>query len=377
MTTSTSAPATGQKGVQQRRGAKKAADADASEPLTLPQIRASIPAECFVKSPAMSLYYMARDLGMFAAMLGGVWYAMQTPQWAAAAPAAQYSVLLAYWMANGLVMWTCFVVGHDCGHGSFSDSWWLNAICGHFLHAPLLVPFFNWAESHRRHHQYHNHYERDYSFPWFTPDDLKAANRSVSHGIRVTFPFTGFAMYLAGLPDGGHWLPFGGRLWQSASVRRYTRGTISALSVAAWAWFVGALAGWDAATAFKLYGGCWLFFSFWLVTVTYLQHHDEDTIVYDQDWTFLRGAFQTIDRECTLLLQASTQCAACLAAQPSNLTLPQCPPLYPQTATASMSSTTTSPTATWCTTCSSPPSRTTTSPRPRRPCVTSWRSAAC
>jgi len=157
--------------------------------------------------------------------------------------------------------------------------------------------FYAWAESHRRHHQYHNHYVRDYSFPWFTADDLKQAHRQISHKIRITFPFTGFMMYLAGLPDGGHWVPFGGRLWESASFRRYARGIISALSCAVWGYIVLNLSGWQLSQAFILYGGCWLFFSFWLVTVTYLQHHDEKTIVYDEHWTFLRGAFQTIDRE--------------------------------------------------------------------------------
>ena len=166
--------------------------------------------------------------------------------------------------------------------------------------APLMVPFYAWAESHRRHHQYHNHYVRDYSFPWFTADDLKQAHRQISHKIRITFPFTGFMMYLAGLPDGGHWVPFGGRLWESASFRRYARGIISALSCAVWGYIVLNLSGWQLSQAFILYGGCWLFFSFWLVTVTYLQHHDEKTIVYDEHWTFLRGAFQTIDRECAL-----------------------------------------------------------------------------
>jgi len=48
------------------------------------------------------------------------------------------------------------------------------------------------------------------------------------------------------------------------------------------------------------YGYPWFVFSFWLNTVTYLQHHDNDvdsTIVYnDKSWTFVKGALQTVDR---------------------------------------------------------------------------------
>lgn len=288
--TSTSADATATK------GAHKGVDRPTSA-LTLAQIRAAIPADCFNKSPVRSLGYMARDLGLFLGMSAGMTMAMRSPQWHTASPAVTGATLALYWLANGFIMWCMFVVGHDCGHGSFSNSALLNAVCGHVCHAPLMVPFYAWADSHRRHHQYHNHYSKDYSFPWFTVDDLKVAHRQISHKIRVTFPFTGFFMYLAGLPDGGHWLPFGGRLWEQASVRRHVRGVISAVCVLAAAWVVLTVAQWDLWVAFKLYGGCWLFFSFWLVTVTYLQHHDEETIVYDEHWTFLRGAFQTIDRE--------------------------------------------------------------------------------
>jgi omega-3 fatty acid desaturase (delta-15 desaturase) len=48
------------------------------------------------------------------------------------------------------------------------------------------------------------------------------------------------------------------------------------------------------------YGYSWFIFSSWLITTTYLQHHDntvKDTIVYgDESWTFVKGALQTVDR---------------------------------------------------------------------------------
>ena len=59
-----------------------------------------------------------------------------------------------------------FVVGHDCGHGNFSESETLNDIIGHITHGSILVPYYPWQLSHRRHHMYHNHIDKDYSPPW-------------------------------------------------------------------------------------------------------------------------------------------------------------------------------------------------------------------
>ena len=44
-----------------------------------------------------------------------------------------------YWFLQGTMMWAIFVLGHDCGHGSFSNSWLLNDIVGNFLHSIILV----------------------------------------------------------------------------------------------------------------------------------------------------------------------------------------------------------------------------------------------
>jgi omega-3 fatty acid desaturase (delta-15 desaturase) len=39
-------------------------------------------------------------------------------------------------------------------------------------------------------------------------------------------------------------------------------------------------------------------FGWWLVTVTYLQHHEDDTLVYDDEtWKFVDAAFETVDRD--------------------------------------------------------------------------------
>merc|ERR1719445_2526633 len=101
--------------------------------------------------------------------------------------------------------------------------------------------------------------------------------------------------------DGNHFLPGlvpGCRLWSGASRGELARGWISTAAVCAWAWWFATqfYAGW---TEFAfLYGSSWIAFNFFLVTVTYLQHHEHDTKIYDDStWKYTTAAFETIDRK--------------------------------------------------------------------------------
>lgn len=57
-----------------------------------------------------------------------------------------FSVL--YYNVAGFAMWGLFVVGHDCGHGSFSNNTLLNDILGHVMHGSLMVPYYPWQVRH-------------------------------------------------------------------------------------------------------------------------------------------------------------------------------------------------------------------------------------
>jgi omega-3 fatty acid desaturase (delta-15 desaturase) len=119
------------------------------------------------------------------------------------------------------------------------------------------------------------------------------------------FPFYGWHIYLYGMPDGSHYFPYAAqRMWKESTPQDRTNCLIS---------FVVVLLGLGLQFAIHSHGGeAWggkvasffyyfvmpyVVFGWWLVTVTYLQHHNPDTVVYDDsEWKFVDAAFETVDR---------------------------------------------------------------------------------
>lgn len=151
---------------------------------------------------------------------------------------------------------------------------------------------------------YHNHIDKDYSHPWYTPDRLDREDEGAARlmhkaGIlRFLFPFYGWAIYLYGMPDGSHFFPWSSqRLWKESPTSEYTKCIISTVSLIAWATVIYLACGQDLKNVAYYYGAPWVMLGWWLVAVTYLQHHNPDTVVYDDDdWKFVDSAFETVDR---------------------------------------------------------------------------------
>ena len=53
-------------------------------------------------------------------------------------------VWILYAIVTGTVWTGVWVLGHECGHGSFSNNGYLNDSLGYILHSTLLVPYFSW-----------------------------------------------------------------------------------------------------------------------------------------------------------------------------------------------------------------------------------------
>jgi len=275
------------------------------DPMELSSIRESIPKEAFNKSLFWSLFYMFFDFGMIAGSSYGIWHLNQSGIYAGLPLWQQYGATVAHWLVSGFFMWGIFVVGHDCGHGSFSESTLINDTLGHLCHGSILVPYWPWRLSHSRHHAFHNHLEKDYSHPWYTEEKLKEPDEAAARLMesfplaRVVFPFIGWPLYLWGMPDGSHWIPWSGqRMWgdSTTSSTDKIQCVVSSLWVAANAYVIYTFFEGNWVDIAYYYGMPFMVFGWWLVCVTYLQHHDHDTIVYNKDWEFANAAFQTVDR---------------------------------------------------------------------------------
>ena len=78
----------------------------------------------------------------------------------AVSPWYLYPLVYAY---LGTAMTGLFVVGHDCGHNSFSKNQLVNDIVGTVLFMPLMYPFEPWRIKHNTHHAHTNKYVMDYT----------------------------------------------------------------------------------------------------------------------------------------------------------------------------------------------------------------------
>lgn len=252
--------------------------------ITLDDIYQAIPRGCFAKNTLTSLSYLITDLAI-----------LSTAPWVYTNVVANTwnpIVLLAYWNFYGFFMWCLFAVGHDCGHGTFSNTGWVNAFCGHVAHTPLLVPFWPWARSHRMHHHK--------SHPWLIINHNRALYKS------IVAPFVMFPMHI--IFSHLSLSPFGSNM-------NHIECICSTLAIVNFLQILANACDYNWHTFALAYGGCYFCFSFWVFMVMYMQQHhngsgsggsDSSTIIVYNDktqtWSTLSNSFlhggllQSVDR---------------------------------------------------------------------------------
>ncbi|XP_051121355.1 omega-3 fatty acid desaturase, chloroplastic-like [Andrographis paniculata] len=264
-------------------------DPGAPPPFKLADIKEAIPKHCWVKDPWRSMSYVVRDVAVVFGLA------------AAAAYFNHWVVWPLYWFAQSTMFWALFVLGHDCGHGSFSNSHKLNSVVGHLLHSSILVPYHGWRISHRTHHQHHGHVENDES--WHPlPEKVYNSLDNITKKLRFTLPFPllAYPIYLWGRSPGktgSHFHP-DSDLFVANERKDVMTSTIC------WTAMVGVLAGlcflMGPMQLLKLYGIPYLGFVAWLDLVTYLHHHGHDEKLpwyRGKEWSYLRGGLTTLDRD--------------------------------------------------------------------------------
>lgn len=117
---------------------------DAKKALNLASIRKAIPEQAFKKSTALSFMYMGIDIFCWFSSVYGMHYFSSTELWGTLPVWQRALASFVFWNIAGFYMWTMFVIGHDCGHTTFSDSQIINDVVGLITHGSILIPFFPW-----------------------------------------------------------------------------------------------------------------------------------------------------------------------------------------------------------------------------------------
>ncbi|MBD1937743.1 DUF3474 domain-containing protein [Microcoleus sp. FACHB-68] len=254
-------------------------------PFTLQDLKAAIPASCFEPSIWKSLSYFFLDISIIAGLYV---LAYRLDSWL---------FFPLFWLMQGTMFWSLFVVGHDCGHGSFSKLKWLNSLIGHLSHIPILVPYHGWRISHRTHHANTGNLDTDES--WYPVSQTKYEQMAwYEKLLRFYLPLIAYPIYLVmRSPDrqGSHFLP-------NSPLFRPSEKWDVLTSSALWVLMVGLLGGLTYQFGWlflvKYYLVPYLVFVIWLDLVTFLHHTESDIPWYrGNDWYFLKGALSTIDRD--------------------------------------------------------------------------------
>lgn len=270
-------------------------------PFTLGDLKRAIPAHCFKRSIPRSFSYLIADLTIIALAVYATTFfhhfdgLLNSALW------------VAYWTITGCVATGVWVIAHECGHHAFSDYQWLDDTVGLIFHSALMVPYFSWKYSHRRHHSNTGSVEKDEVFVPKVKAEFGGIAKYLQHPpgrlLQIIITLTmGWPLYL---------------IW-NVSGRKYDRpashfnthspifmdrerffiflSDISLLAVAGVLYKIYAAFG--LGYLVTMYGIPLLIVNGFLVLITFLQHTHTALPHYDStEWDWLRGALATMDRD--------------------------------------------------------------------------------
>ncbi|KAH7843318.1 hypothetical protein Vadar_015153 [Vaccinium darrowii] len=275
-------------------------------PFTLSEVKKTIPPHCFKRSVLRSFSYLIYDL----AITSMFYYAATTYIHLLPSPLSSLAWVL-YWICQGCILTGVWVVAHECGHHAFSDYQWLDDTVGLVLHSALLVPYFSWKISHRRHHANTGSMENDevyvpqtqYRVRWYTKYVNNPPGRILSVLITLTL---GFPMYLMFNVSGkkydrftSHYDPYS-PLYSSRERAQVCISDAAILAVGVVLYKLAAAKG--LTWVLCIYGVPLLVVNGFFVLITWIAHTHPGVPHYDSsEWNFLRGALATVDRDFGIL----------------------------------------------------------------------------
>ncbi|KAH9489001.1 fatty acid desaturase (DSD1) [Bulinus truncatus] len=251
------------------------------------EIKKALPSHCFESNTSLSIYYMIKDF-----VLVAFFYVLVEWTWEVFPPVAQIFITPVYWLLQGTLFTALFVVGHDAGHGSFSNSELINTVVGNICHTFLFCPYYMWKVSHRKHHKNTGNIDKD---EVFYPVRKADANFNIpllpGFGLGVGW----FAYLVKGYKPRGvqHFNPLHGMF------RHHVLNcTISLLCLVVWSFCLAHFKEQFGLGALIYHWVIPVFiFASYTVIITFLHHTEDEIPWYSNDlWDNVRGQLSSVDR---------------------------------------------------------------------------------
>ncbi|KAJ4823592.1 Delta(12) fatty acid desaturase [Turnera subulata] len=275
-------------------------------PFTIGDLKKAIPPHCFERSLLRSMLYLVCDLSAIFLLYHTTTYFHLLPS------PLPYIAWPVYWFLQGCVFTGVWMIAHECGHHGFSKYQWFNDTLGFFLHSALLIPYFSWKYSHRRHHSNTGSLDHDELFvpkvkskvPWFS----KYLNNPPGRVLRLaTTLVIGLPLYYIFNVSGRDYGRFASHFDPNSPIysdQERLQIYISDVGVFATIYAlykIGLASGF--AWLMCVYGMPYIVHNALVVTIVYLHHTHPDLPHYDSsEWDWLRGALSTVDRDYGFIL---------------------------------------------------------------------------
>jgi len=251
-------------------------------------IKNALPKKCFERPVTTSLYYSVRDLVQVAVTFAVFYYLNSLTS----SVLIRAVLMLLYWAIQGTFFTALFVIGHDCGHGSFSKFPLLNDVVGTIMHGFLWCPYYMWKQSHRCHHRHNANIDKDEVFYPVKKSEPSSEGKALP-GFGFGLGWFGYLLLGYNPRPVHHFNP-----WHSMFVGHVVGCvcSLAALGVMSYLLYLF-YSVFGLASVVIYYVVPDFIFASYCVIITFL-HHNEMNLPWfaDSEWDFVRGQLSTVDR---------------------------------------------------------------------------------
>ena len=251
-------------------------------------IKKALPKQCFERRLKTSLYYAVRDV-VQVVITFAVFYSLIN---LTSSTLLRATLVVLYWAVQGTFFTAVFVIGHDCGHGSFSDYPLLNNVVGTLMHGFLWCPYYMWKLTHRCHHKHNANIDKDEVFYPVRESEPHAGDKTLP-GFGFGLGWFGYLLFGYNPRPVNHFNPCHSMFVGHVVGCTCSLGCLALMTYVLYQFY--AVCGLASLVIYYVVPD--FIFASYCVIITFL-HHNEMNLPWfsDTEWDFVRGQLSTVDR---------------------------------------------------------------------------------